>query len=76
MNDAEPALSDAKISVSDAKSVKTSRSRQLTGLRPPRTLEMTMFERLEKMNGPGIKRMLTVQYRLAHSRRYASSPAY
>jgi DNA polymerase alpha-associated DNA helicase A len=33
------------------------------GLKPPRTLELTMFERLEKMYGPGIKRMLTVQYR-------------
>ena len=30
---------------------------------PPRTLELTMFERLEKMYGPGIKCMLTVQYR-------------
>ena len=33
------------------------------GLKPPRTLETTMFERLEKMYGPGIKHMLTVQYR-------------
>jgi DNA polymerase alpha-associated DNA helicase A len=32
-------------------------------LRRPRTLETTMFDRLEKMYGPGIKRMLTVQYR-------------
>lgn len=32
-------------------------------LRPPSTLETTLFERLEKMYGPGIKRMLTVQYR-------------
>ncbi|TFY66820.1 hypothetical protein EVG20_g4274 [Dentipellis fragilis] len=38
------------------------KSRQ--GLLPPRTLETTMFERLEKMYGPGIKRMLTVQYRM------------
>lgn len=30
---------------------------------PPRTLEVTMFERLEKMYGPDIKCMLTVQYR-------------
>ncbi len=35
-------------------------------LRPPSTLETTLFERLEKMYGPGIKRMLTVQYR-SHS---------
>ncbi|KAI0670379.1 P-loop containing nucleoside triphosphate hydrolase protein [Trametes maxima] len=33
-------------------------------LHPPRTLETTLFERLEKMYGPGIKRMLTVQYRM------------
>ncbi|KII91711.1 hypothetical protein PLICRDRAFT_173519 [Plicaturopsis crispa FD-325 SS-3] len=33
-------------------------------LKPPRTLETTMFERLEKMYGPGIKRMLQVQYRM------------
>ncbi|KAI0807382.1 P-loop containing nucleoside triphosphate hydrolase protein [Fomes fomentarius] len=33
-------------------------------LRPPRSLETTLFERLEKMYGPGIKRMLTVQYRM------------
>ena len=36
-------------------------------LRPPRTLETTLFERLENMYGPGIKRMLTVQYRLVHA---------
>lgn len=33
-------------------------------LEPPRTLEVTLFDRLEKMYGPGIKRMLAVQYRL------------
>ena len=33
------------------------------GLILPRTLELTMFERLEKMYGPGIKCMLNVQYR-------------
>lgn len=36
-------------------------------LRPPRSLETTLFERLEKMYGPGIKRMLTVQYRCVAS---------
>ncbi|KAH9077961.1 P-loop containing nucleoside triphosphate hydrolase protein [Lactarius deliciosus] len=34
------------------------------GLTPPRTLELTMFERLEIMYGPAIKKMLTVQYRM------------
>lgn len=33
------------------------------GLRPPRSLETTLFDRLEKMYGSGIKRMLNVQYR-------------
>ena len=32
-------------------------------LEPPRTLEKTLFDRLEKMYGPGIKRLLNVQYR-------------
>lgn len=32
-------------------------------LRPPRTLETTLFDRLERMYGPRIKRVLTVQYR-------------
>ncbi|KAI9432929.1 P-loop containing nucleoside triphosphate hydrolase protein [Lactarius indigo] len=34
------------------------------GLTLPRTLELTMFERLEIMYGPAIKKMLTVQYRM------------
>ncbi|KAI5889355.1 P-loop containing nucleoside triphosphate hydrolase protein [Schizophyllum commune H4-8] len=33
-------------------------------LRPPRTLETTLFDRLERMHGPSIKRMLKVQYRM------------
>ena len=32
-------------------------------LRPPRTLETTLFQRLEALYGPGIKRVLQVQYR-------------
>lgn len=37
--------------------------RALPVLVPPRTLETTLFDRLEKMYGPSIKRMLEVQYR-------------
>jgi DNA polymerase alpha-associated DNA helicase A len=33
------------------------------GIRPPRSLETTLFDRLEKMYGASIKRMLDVQYR-------------
>ena len=40
-----------------------SKSTKQRSLRPPRSLETTMFDRLEKMYGPGIKRMLNVQYR-------------
>jgi DNA polymerase alpha-associated DNA helicase A len=43
------------------------RKPKLIGLRPPRTLEITLFDRLEKMYGAGIKRMLKVQYRLVIS---------
>lgn len=32
-------------------------------LRPPRTLETTLFDRLERMYGRGVKRLLNVQYR-------------
>jgi len=32
-------------------------------LKPPRTLETTLFDRLERMYGDGIKRVLKVQYR-------------
>lgn len=32
-------------------------------LKPPRTLETTLFDRLEKLYGDGIKRVLKVQYR-------------
>lgn len=34
-----------------------------TTLRLPRTLETTLFDRLERLYGPGIKRVLKVQYR-------------
>lgn len=34
-----------------------------TRLEPPRSLETTMFDRLERMFGAGIKRLLSVQYR-------------
>jgi len=34
-----------------------------TELRAPRTLETTLFDRLERIYGPGIKRLLAVQYR-------------
>ncbi len=35
----------------------------IRSLRPPRSLETTLFDRMEKLYGPDIKRMLNVQYR-------------
>ncbi|KAJ7829434.1 AAA domain-containing protein [Mycena olivaceomarginata] len=47
------------------KKVKLSGSKdRVPVLRPPRTLETTLFDRLEKMYGSSIKRMLQVQYRM------------
>lgn len=40
------------------------KAKKRTGLRPPRTLETTLFDRLERMYGPDIKRLLNVQYRM------------
>ncbi|EUC61245.1 P-loop nucleoside triphosphate hydrolase [Rhizoctonia solani AG-3 Rhs1AP] len=40
---------------------KSSKSPQLV---PPKSLEVTLFQRLEQMYGPSIKRMLTTQYRM------------
>lgn len=66
-NELEPASTtpkkDVEVTKDDKNKVKPKKAR-LRVLRPPRTLETTMFERLEKLYGPGIKRMLTVQYRL------------
>jgi DNA polymerase alpha-associated DNA helicase A len=39
-----------------------------TRLKPPRTLETTLFDRLEKLYGDGIKRVLKIQYRQVGSR--------
>ncbi|CAE6428013.1 unnamed protein product [Rhizoctonia solani] len=39
------------------------KSRRPPRLVPPKSLEVTLFQRLEQMYGPSIKRMLTTQYR-------------
>lgn len=44
-------------------SPKTKDIKQTAILRRPRTLETTLFDRLERMYGKKIKRMLQVQYR-------------
>lgn len=39
-------------------------AKRFAQLVPPRSLETTLFDRLEKTYGPGIKKMLKVQYRM------------
>lgn len=48
-----------------------------TQLKPPRTLETTMFDRLEKLYGAGIKKVLTTQYRMnQHIASFPSTTLY
>lgn len=63
-------LSDSSASDSSKSKVNNSvkprhanKQKQSIGIRCPRTLETTLFDRLEKMYGHSIKRMLDVQYR-------------
>ncbi|KAF8336585.1 P-loop containing nucleoside triphosphate hydrolase protein [Cantharellus anzutake] len=52
-------------STSKAKAVaKHTESARSMALRPSESLEVTLFDRLEAMLGPSVKRMLTVQYRM------------
>ncbi|CAL1709626.1 unnamed protein product [Somion occarium] len=64
--DSQDDVRESKAGRATAKSVQiTKKPRRERGiLRPPRSLETTMFDRLEKMYGPSIKRMLNVQYRM------------
>ncbi|KAG2073937.1 DNA helicase [Suillus decipiens] len=63
---------DATIEVSEGGSQSNStpgkkiqkEAKKRTGLRPPRTLETTLFDRLERMYGSDIKRLLNIQYRM------------
>jgi DNA polymerase alpha-associated DNA helicase A len=66
---AASATDDGAADTSSASAKPEKRRKKLGGggLRPPRTLETTLFDRLESMYGPSIKRMLTVQYRCASS---------
>lgn len=45
-------------------SAQPARPRKSLRLLPPKSLEVTLFQRLERMYGPSIKRMLTIQYRM------------
>ncbi|KAK4686643.1 hypothetical protein P7C73_g3483, partial [Tremellales sp. Uapishka_1] len=55
---------DQRSDDSSALSPDMSHPKLKTQLRPPRTLETTLFDRLERLYGNGIKRVLEVQYRM------------
>ena len=70
IHEEEVIVEEATVRAADApenlsESPKKKRSSKRSGLRPPRTLETTLFDRLERMYGPRIKRLLNVQYRYA-----------
>ena len=54
---------------SKAPKARSSARAQSGGLRPSKSLEITLFDRLERMYGFDVKRMLTVQYRYVTSYR-------
>jgi DNA polymerase alpha-associated DNA helicase A len=56
------ASADAEVDLSSVEDLTISED-GASRLRPPRSLERTLFERLEVFYGSGIKRVLTTQYR-------------
>jgi DNA polymerase alpha-associated DNA helicase A len=60
----EPGKASAK-SASD----RTAASRRFGVLIPSKSLEVTLFDRMERMWGDGVKRMLNVQYRYVELQR-------
>ncbi|KAJ1301038.1 hypothetical protein OPQ81_003459 [Rhizoctonia solani] len=59
-----PANSDNGDDPSGVLSIHPAKSRKHPRLVPPKSLEVTLFQRLEQMYGPSIKKMLTTQYRM------------
>ncbi|KAG6849713.1 hypothetical protein H0H93_006096 [Arthromyces matolae] len=55
--------SDSEVEITPPASIVPPKSGRIQ-LRPPITLETTLFDRLEEMYGNSIKRMLTIQYRM------------
>lgn len=68
-NDTQSTDADSGVDVAEegqsASSSDNNRTKKIRDsvLRPPKTLETTLFDRLEKMYGSAIKRMLEIQYR-------------
>ena len=62
--DSDSETSSSEVDLPDKVAQMSIASRPLVPkLVPPRTLETTLFDRLEKMYGTSIKRMLEIQYR-------------
>ncbi|KAF9485626.1 P-loop containing nucleoside triphosphate hydrolase protein [Pholiota conissans] len=55
---------DADLAAASAAKLSVENKPRIAKLLPPRTLETTLFDRLEGMYGASIKRMLEVQYRM------------
>ena len=62
-SDSEASITEGGLADEVAQMSISSRPLVAPKLVPPRTLETTLFDRLEKMYGTGIKRMLKIQYR-------------
>jgi DNA polymerase alpha-associated DNA helicase A len=62
-SDEDVERSQSNNNVAKSKPPKRKRATQFQRLIPSKTLEVTLFDRLEKMYGPSIKKMLKIQYR-------------
>ncbi|KAF9523770.1 AAA domain-containing protein [Crepidotus variabilis] len=62
--DADSGEDDSEDDLAEATTRMSVASKGSEKLVPPKTLETTLFDRLESMYGAGIKRMLDVQYRM------------
>lgn len=63
VDDTEPPMEDEDQKDRKPEKGKKVGESKLVPLRPPRSLETTLFDRLLAMHGPRVKRMLNVQYR-------------
>ncbi|EPQ30240.1 uncharacterized protein PFL1_02356 [Pseudozyma flocculosa PF-1] len=63
-DDEEDVITTFEVAPHSGDGDKTTAPQRTTQLRPPRTLETTLFSRLLGMYGPGLKTLLSIQYRM------------
>jgi len=73
-SDSEPSSSEGGFLPGGVAQISVSSPPLVPKLVPPRTLETTLFDRLEKMYGAGIKQMLEIQYRYVTINRLQIAP--